>query len=340
MRHKSTVVGGGEAVAVAVAVVGGRIYRELIELSSDLAVLDREGFWITVLPYDGEPLFARFAKSEPYVPGDAGEQLVDPNWSSSLSLSEYENAVGFIHDAIGAGDVYEVNLCRVLSTQIEKPYDLSLLASRVASKHPAQYFSWIQIPEVNTYILSASPECFVSRKGRLIKSRPIKGSVAPGGDFLEKDYAENIMIVDLVRNDFGRVCEWGSVHTPEICVREQHPGIDHLVSTVTGQLREGTTWREIIDATFRPGSVTGAPKIAACSIIEKLEPASRGPYCGAIGWVDATNRTAELGVAIRTFWIADGNLCYGTGGAITWDSEVQGEWHETELKASRLLSLV
>jgi para-aminobenzoate synthetase component 1 len=147
------------------------------------------------------------------------------------------------------------------------------------------------------------------------------------------------MIVDLVRNDLGRVCEWGSVEVPALCAPEPHPGLWHLVSTVRGRLRPSCGWPEVVDATFPPGSVTGAPKLAALAHIARLEPVSRGVYCGAVGWVDADRRTGDLNVAIRTFWAADGRLHVGTGGAITWDSDPDGEWAETELKARRLLEV-
>jgi para-aminobenzoate synthetase component 1 len=118
---------------------------------------------------------------------------------------------------------------------------------------------------------------------------------------------------------------------------EHHPGLVHLVSTVTGALRPGVGWPEIIAATFPPGSVTGAPKLAALERIAELEPVPRGVYCGAVGWVDADARRGELNVAIRTFWIDDGRLHFGTGGGITWGSTPEGEWTETELKARHLL---
>jgi para-aminobenzoate synthetase component I len=120
---------------------------------------------------------------------------------------------------------------------------------------------------------------------------------------------------------------------------EEHPGLHHLVSTVTGQLRSDAGWPELLAAAFPPGSVTGAPKQAAIGFIDRLEPAERGPYCGAVGWVDADRREGELNVAIRTFWMADGRLHFGTGGGITWGSTPEGEWAETELKARRLISL-
>src|SRR5207302_7460682 len=110
---------------------------------------------------------------------------------------------------------------------------------------------------------------------------------------------------------------------------EAHPGLFHLGSTVRGRLRPSNGWGELLDATFPPGSVTGAPKPAALEVIDELEPEARGPYCGAIGWVDADHRCGALNVAIRTFWLAEGRLRYGTGGAITWDSTPAGEWAET-----------
>jgi len=120
---------------------------------------------------------------------------------------------------------------------------------------------------------------------------------------------------------------------------EDHPGLAHLVSTVRGTLRADVGWPELLDATFPPGSVTGAPKLAAIDMIRRLEPVDRGPYCGAIGWVDADTQTADLNVAIRTFWFDDGQLHLGTGGGITWGSDPAGEWEETELKARHLLSV-
>ena len=186
---------------------------------------------------------------------------------------------------------------------------------------------------------SASPERFLARDGSLVWSSPIKGTAATADGFLDKDRAENVMIVDLVRNDLGRVCEWGSVKVPSLLSVEPHPGLFHLVSTVTGRLRPGLGWAAAIDATFPPGSVTGAPKIAAMNAIDRLEPEPRGVYCGAIGWVDADRRRGDLNVAIRTFWFEHGELNFGTGGGITWGSDPDGEWLETELKATNLLAV-
>jgi para-aminobenzoate synthetase component I len=170
-------------------------------------------------------------------------------------------------------------------------------------------------------------------------SSPIKGTGRTVADLTAKDEAENVMIVDLVRNDLGVVCEPGSISVPSLLRAEEHPGLVHLVSTVEGALREGTSWAALIDATFPPGSVTGTPKARATRLLADLEGRPRGPYCGAIGWVDADNASASLAVGIRTFWKSGNVLNYGTGAGITWGSDPQAEWDETELKAHRLLSL-
>jgi para-aminobenzoate synthetase component 1 len=152
------------------------------------------------------------------------------------------------------------------------------------------------------------------------------------------------MIADLVRNDLSAVCRPGTVSVDALCAPQEHPGLTHLVSTVSGELRAGVGWADIMSATFPPGSVSGAPKSSALRVISELEPVLRGPYCGAIGWVDADTGEAEIAVGIRSFWAetdADGVrwLRFGTGGAITWGSDPAREWAETELKAARLVGL-
>ena len=188
------------------------------------------------------------------------------------------------------------------------------------------------------HVASASPELYLRREGDIVTSSPIKGTAATPDGFLPKDRAENVMIVDLVRNDLGRVCEFGSVHVPSLCAVESHPGLCHLVSTVAGRLRAGVWMADLIEATFPPGSVTGAPKLAALDHIRALEPVDR-ETCTAAASAGSTRtpRRGELNVAIRTFWFDDGTLHFGTGGAITWDSTPEGEWAETELKARRLI---
>ena len=150
------------------------------------------------------------------------------------------------------------------------------------------------------------------------------------------------MITDLVRNDLSHVCRPGTVAVDALLEQQQHPGLVHLVSTVSGRLRDGVGWQQLLEAAGPPGSVSGAPKSSALQAIRDLEPVPRGPYCGGLGWVDAATGDGELAVGIRTFWWSPeggGVLRFGTGAGITWGSDPQGEWEETELKASRLVGL-
>ncbi|MBB0246286.1 anthranilate synthase component I family protein, partial [Streptomyces alkaliphilus] len=269
----------------------------------------------------------------------------DPgHWTSSLDRAAYTAGVRRIRDHIAAGEVYQANLCRVLSAPVGADTDADALAADLAAGNPAPHAGVIRLPSRGVEIACASPELFLRREGAVVVSGPIKGTGRTEADLLEKDRAENVMIVDLVRNDIGRICLPGTVTVPRLCAVEAHPGLVHLVSTVRGELREDTGWPELLAATFPPGSVTGAPKSSALRILRALETAPRGPYCGAVGWVDADRRRAELAVGIRTFWIervpsGAGELRFGTGAGITWGSDPEREWRETELKASRLLAI-
>jgi len=178
----------------------------------------------------------------------------------------------------------------------------------------------------------------LSRKGSTLLTSPIKGTIrGDENSFGEKDRAENLMIVDLMRNDLGRICDPGSIEVTELFRNEKHPGITHLVSDVQGTLRDGVSWKEILAATMPPGSVSGAPKSAALSIIQEHE-GRRGPYCGTLGWIQGDR--AELSVAIRTFrTTGDGVIRFGTGAGITWGSDPAAEWEETQLKARHLMSI-
>jgi para-aminobenzoate synthetase component 1 len=187
--------------------------------------------------------------------------------------------------------------------------------------------------------VTASPELFLGRDGDVVESRPIKGTAPTADGLTDKDRAENVMIVDLVRNDLGVVAVSGSVDVPALCAVEEHPGLVHLVSTVRATLRPDAGWPELVAATFPPGSVTGAPKSSAVDALTRLERAPRGPYCGAVGWVDADHRRARLAVGIRTFWVREDQLHFGTGAGVTWGSDPASEWDETELKARRLLAV-
>jgi para-aminobenzoate synthetase component 1 len=201
--------------------------------------------------------------------------------------------------------------------------------------NPAPYASYLRLPRLE--IASASPELFLERKGAVIKSTPIKGT-SKVDNFGEKDRAENVMIVDLMRNDFGSICESGSVDVPRLLATQSHPGLFHLVSDVVGRLRPGIKWSEIAKALLPAGSISGAPKSSALKSIAEIEQTKRGPYCGVIGFVE--NDQALLSVGIRIFWsTGDEQIHFGTGAGITWASDPESEWEETALKAKRLISI-
>jgi len=329
----------GPADAPALAVVGDRLLTGLVEVTSDVACLDRPGWWAVVIPFAGEPVCARFATARPARPwrGRPWPGVPAEAWRSSLDRREFCSGVDSIRASVAAGDVYQVNLTRRLSAPLPEGADVAALGAALAEGNPAPFSAVVRLPAQDVHVASASPERFLARDGSRVWSSPIKGTAVTAADLLPKDRAENVMIVDLVRNDLGRVCAWGSVTVPSLLTVESHPGLVHLVSTVEGQLRPGLGWAELLAATFPPGSVTGAPKLAALEHIDRLETCSRGVYCGAVGWVDGDRRQGALNVAIRTFWFEDERIHFGTGGAITWDSTPSGEWAETELKARRLL---
>lgn len=322
--------------------VGGRLATGLRDVTADLAALDSSGFWAVVLPFEGVPVCARFDRVRPATPWRGRPWQGPPRdaWVTSLDEPGFTAGVDAIRRVIAAGGVYQVNLTRRLSAPLPSDWSIAALGAALAQGNPAPFSAVVQLPDQGIHVASASPELFLGRRGDRVWSSPIKGTAATADGFLAKDAAENVMIVDLVRNDLGRVCETGSVETPALLAVEPHPGLFHLVSTVRGRLRPDAGWPELVAATFPPGSVTGAPKLAALEVIDRLEPVPRGVYCGAVGWVDADRAEGELNVAIRTFWADDGRLHLGTGGGITWDSDPAGEWAETELKAANLLAVV
>lgn len=258
-------------------------------------------------------------------------------WRSSMDRAGWVEAVRQILRHLRDGDCYQVNLTRRL--EAEATADPVQLFRSLSREHPAPHAALLRFEDVA--VVSSSPECFLRRDGTRIVTRPIKGT-SSDRDVLsasEKDRAENVMIVDLSRNDLGRICEYGTIHVPALFEVQQHPGLFHLVSTVTGSLRRDVTAGDILRATFPPASVTGCPKPRVLEIIETLEPVRRGIYCGAIGFVDADNDVLDFNVAIRTFTFSDGKVSFGVGGGIVADSDPGAEWRETELKARRLLAV-
>ena len=265
-----------------------------------------------------------------------------PRWN--LPRARYEAAVRRVIDYVRAGDVFQVNLSRRCTLGLRDP--VADVYGRLLSRAPATYGALL---DYGTHaLLCNSPELFLrigpSPDGRSrVVTRPIKGT-RPRGPGMEeqlrrslKDQAELNMIVDLERNDLGRVCETGSVKVTQPRTIETHPTVYHGVATVEGILRTGITFVDLLRATFPGGSVTGAPKIRAMEIIDELEPTRRGPYCGAVGSLDADG-TLEFNVAIRTMLATpDGLVHVPVGGGVVADSDPAAEYEETRVKARAML---
>jgi len=262
---------------------------------------------------------------------------------TSLTRDDYVTRVERILEHIRAGDCYQVNLTRTLEWNATP--DAAALFGALTVRGAAPHATLLQLPLASgpAAVVSASPERFLSWTGASVETRPIKGTAAVADALARsaKDHAENVMIVDLARNDLGRVCRTGSIHVPALCATERHPGLAHLVSTVRGELRDDVGLGALLRATLPAASITGAPKPSVLQIIEDLEPARRGVYCGAVGWIDTRRKwgatEGDLAVAIRTFTLAHGRTTLGVGGGIVADSDPGREWDETCLKAQRLL---
>ena len=301
-----------------------RLARRLDEVHARLA--EPRGQHAVAAPPDDEPL--RFV--------------------SGLSRAAYEAGVEAIRGRIAGGEIYQANLTRRLETPFTgQPWERY---RRLRTGDPSLFAAYLDLgPSPLTghrrAILSASPEPFLAVDPRgLVSTDPIKGTRPRGRDRAEdrvlacellnsaKDRAENVMIVDVLRNDLGRVCRPGSVRVPRLCRLERTVAVQHLVSTVTGRLQHGRDAFDLLAASFPGGSITGAPKIRAMEILEGLEPVRRGPYTGALGWL-GPDGAMQTSILIRTF-VADGRrLTLHVGGGITYQSEPAAEWDETVAKA-------
>ncbi|MGL6094334.1 MAG: aminodeoxychorismate synthase component I [Fimbriiglobus sp.] len=290
-----------------------------------------------VVPDDYPMILADFA-TQYAMPGFEGV-------TSNFSPAGYRHAVRRAVEYVHAGDVFQVNLSqRLLAPLTEHPLELY---GRLRQINPAPFACYFDAGDFQ--IVSASPERFlqVSPTGGVV-TKPIKGTRHRGStpeedaalvrDLLgsEKDRAENVMIVDLLRNDLGRVCEYGSVTVPRVCDLETYRFVHHLVSEVRGKLRPGLTPFDLLRAAFPGGSVTGAPKVRAMEIIAELEPTARGPYCGSVGFV-GFDGAMDTNILIRTFTAGRGWLQFPVGGGIVADSDPAREYEETLHKAAGLL---
>jgi para-aminobenzoate synthetase component 1 len=262
------------------------------------------------------------------------------NFNRASYLATIERAIEYIR----AGDCFQVNIAQRLMTPA--PRDPLVLYEKLRTRNPAPFAAYFDLGDY--VIASASPERFLRAQAGDVETRPIKGTRPRGQTPAEdrrlvqelldsaKDRAENVMIVDLLRNDLGRVCEYGSVRVEALCRLESHPFVHHLVSEVRGRLRAGMGPTDLLRAAFPGGSVTGAPKIRAMEIISELERTARGPYCGSIGWL-GFNGDMDTNLLIRTFVHDPSWLSFSVGGGIVADSTPESEYAETWHKAEGLL---
>jgi para-aminobenzoate synthetase component 1 len=276
---------------------------------------------------------------------------IEPEVSSNFSCHGYLSAIEVIKDHIRRGDTYQTNLTQQLSINLPNNFYAGSCFQRIRSEHPAPFAAFLERKE--STVISASPERFFRLEGERIFASPIKGTQPRGHDKeqdyrlrkellqSEKDRAENIMIVDLLRNDLGRVCEYGSVAVRELCTLQELPTLFHLVSTIEGRLKPQTILSQVIEALFPCGSITGAPKLRTMRIIDEIENVPRGLSMGAIG-VHIPDGfgippALDLSVAIRTMVIRNGKATFNVGGGIVIDSAPENEYEESVIKARALL---
>ena len=277
---------------------------------------------------------------------------------SNFSRENYLTLINQIKDSIRRGDTYQTNLTQQLRAELPKNLTPQKIFRRLRKSHPAPFSAFIK--RKDDFVVSISPERFVKIENRIISASPIKGTRPRGKNKSEdvklkiellnsaKDRAENVMIVDLLRNDIGRICEFGSVKVEKLCDLETHPTLFHLVSTINGELREDLKFSEIIRAVFPCGSITGAPKIQTMKIIDEIETANRGLSMGAIGYSIPHSKfhipnfadVFDLSVAIRTMVIKDETAIFNVGGGIVIDSVPEDEYEETLTKAKALMSAI
>jgi len=263
---------------------------------------------------------------------------------ANFSHEGYLKAVATAREYICAGDIFQVNLSQRLEVDMNAtPYELY---KRLRKINPAPFANYFNFDGVS--IVGASPERFLKLRGDWVETRPIKGTKPRGKTPEEdkalaesllksaKDRAENIMIVDLERNDIGRVCRYGTVKVTELAILETYPTVFHLTSTVVGQLREGKSRIDLLKATFPGGSITGAPKVRAMEIIDELEPTRRSVYTGSLGYL-SFGGDMDLDIVIRTIIVKDGRAYFQVGGAIVYDSEPEAEYIETLDKGKALI---
>jgi para-aminobenzoate synthetase component 1 len=265
----------------------------------------------------------------------------------NMTRTDYARAFQRIQHYILEGDCYQVNLAQRFSAYCQgNPWAAYQTLRQI---NPAPFSAFLNFPQVQ--VLSSSPERFLMAQDGLVETKPIKGTRARSPDLTEdlarmqelresiKDRAENLMIVDLLRNDIGKNCRPGSVHVPELFQVESYATVHHLVSTVRGRLAQGHHALDLLRGCFPGGSITGAPKIRAMEIIEELEPHRRGVYCGSIGYI-GYDGNMDTNIAIRTLVHSDNRIRFWAGGGIVADSDMEQEYQECYHKAAAMLHLL
>lgn len=275
------------------------------------------------------------------------EFMVLGDVSSNLSKAAYAKAFAKIKYYIREGDCYQVNLAQRFNVPIEgDPWQAYCM---LRSINPSPFSAYLNYEDFQ--ILSNSPERFLSVKNGTVQTKPIKGTRPRSKDIQEdaalikelesskKDQAENLMIVDLLRNDISKNCALGSVKVPKLFAIESYPNVHHMVSTITGKLRDNRSAIDLLRGSFPGGSITGAPKLRSMEIIEELEPHRRGIYCGSIGYI-GNNGDMDTNIAIRTILHKDNKMYFYAGGGIVYDSEVDAEYQETFDKAAAMMRVL
>ena len=263
----------------------------------------------------------------------------DVEWVSDKSQMQYERDVQRVIDYILAGDVYQVNLAQRFSAELPKKFSSWDHYKALRCVNSAPFGGYMNLGDVQ--IVSCSPERFLTVSDGVVETRPIKGTLPVSIDSSvleesEKDRAENVMIVDLLRNDLSKVCDADSVEVPELCVLERFASVYHLVSTVKGRLRKGVAAIDVLKACFPGGSITGAPKIRAMEIIEELETFRRGAYCGTMGYI-GFDGTMDSNILIRTLVYHGGKVTVSAGGGVTAASDPAAEYAESLSKVKVVL---
>lgn len=276
---------------------------------------------------------------------NAPTKPISPKFVSNFTQNEYLEIIQKAMDYIRSGDIFEVNLSHCFQAELPENYLVKELYQKLRTINKAPFSAFINLDSIK--ILSSSPERFLSIRERKIETRPIKGTIKRSNNKeidialkvqlqkSEKDIAENIMIVDLMRNDLSKICNADSVNVTQLCAIESFTNVHHLVSVIEGELKATASIFDIIKACFPAGSITGAPKIRAMQIIDELENSYRGVYCGSIGYF-SLNGNVDLSVAIRTIVINNSTISYHVGGAVTLDSNPIDEYNETLLKGQKL----